>query len=99
MVCHNKLRGLAHLIQQICISTNIGDSAEVIGECGLIVDQPITEEKITNNLEQLVSLSKAELEQIGKKGRERIISNFTITKTLDQYQIIYKVASQKVRRK
>ena len=82
--------GEAMLVELPCISTNIGDSAEVIGECGLIVDQPITEEKITNNLEQLVSLSKAELEQIGKKGRERIISNFTITKTLDQYQIIYK---------
>jgi glycosyltransferase involved in cell wall biosynthesis len=72
-----------------CVVTNIGDSAQVLGECGSIIDMPITEEKITNNLIEMIKLSKVDLKKIGNKGRQRIIENFSIEQTLKKYQMLY----------
>jgi hypothetical protein len=50
---------------------------------------PITEEKITNNLIEMIKLSKVDLKKIGNKGRQRIIENFSIEQTLKKYQMLY----------
>jgi glycosyltransferase involved in cell wall biosynthesis len=81
--------GEAMLAELPCVVTNIGDSAQVLGECGSIIDMPITEEKITNNLIEMIKLSKVDLKKIGNKGRQRIIENFSIEQTLKKYQMLY----------
>ena len=81
--------GEAMLAKLPCVVTNIGDSAEVLGDCGSMVDLPITKEKIFKHLNDMIQLPKDDLIKIGKRGRQRILKNFTISKKIEEYHMLY----------
>jgi glycosyltransferase involved in cell wall biosynthesis len=78
----------AMLAELVCIATNVGDSSEILGECGSLI--------MANNIE---SLEQSVLEWlirdpdqracIGRASRERIASRYSIEKVANAYTTIY----------
>lgn len=62
-----------------CVVTNVGDSANIVGETGTVVPAGDIR-KLADMLLNLASLEPNEREKLGKKARERIISEFSIEK-------------------
>jgi glycosyltransferase involved in cell wall biosynthesis len=71
-----------------CVVTDVGDSAYIIGECGRIImagDMP----GLARAIYELLSLTKEELSQLGKKARNRVSENFEINHITNIYISMY----------
>ncbi|WP_456394137.1 glycosyltransferase [Nitratifractor sp.] len=57
-----------------CIATDVGDSALIVGECGIVI-APGSEEALVEGVEKMM---RSDLKQLGRCARERIVENFSI---------------------
>ena len=80
-----------------CIATDIGDSAWVVGESGLIVP-PRDDEAMGAALERLASLDTTGRRTLGAAGRARAIAHFDINDIAVQYRRLYASAVQRATR-
>ena len=71
-----------------CVATDVGDSALIVGDTGVIVP-PRDEQKLSTGIENLLSLSYEERRLLGKRARARIEENYTIDAIIDQYVKLY----------
>ena len=71
-----------------CVSTDVGDAKEIIGETGWILP-PSNSTLLAKSLDVALKNSQKELQEYGKKARERIISNFSIEVVKNQYISLY----------
>jgi glycosyltransferase involved in cell wall biosynthesis len=62
-----------------CVVTDVGDSAKIVGQTGLVI-KPDNEQDLANALLSLINLEQGERKDLGKKARERIISEFSVEK-------------------
>jgi glycosyltransferase involved in cell wall biosynthesis len=72
------------------VATNVGGNPEVVldGETGYIVPSHNPEE-MANKLLLLINDKKLR-QQMGFKGRERVIENFSIIETARKYEALYR---------
>jgi glycosyltransferase involved in cell wall biosynthesis len=68
-----------------CIATDVGDSARIIGDCGLIVPMR-NPEALAQGWEALI---KRGLGVVGELARSRITANFSLDRMCAQYQALY----------
>lgn len=80
-----------------CVATDVGDSAWVLGEGGLIAP-PRDAEAMGAALERLAGLDEAARRAIGAAGRARAIANFDINDIAVQYRRLYASAVERVTR-
>ena len=72
-----------------CIATNTGAASEIIGDTGIVVPCKNISE-LSNAILKIVKLDNNTLKLIGEKARERIRENFSLDKTLYEYERLYK---------
>ena len=77
-----------------CIATDVGDSAWVVGESGLIVP-PRDAEAMSAALERLAALDTDARRNLGALGRARAIAHFDINDIAVQYRRLYASALQR----
>jgi glycosyltransferase involved in cell wall biosynthesis len=71
-----------------CVVTDVGDSAAVVGETGIVVP-PRDSLALANGWKELLDMGVEKRKHLGKSARERIISNYSIEKIASQYEALY----------
>lgn len=73
-----------------CVTTNVGDSALIVGETGWIVP-PSDSVKLANALNESIAALADPKSWAARKqqARERIIKNFSLAKMVDAYQTLW----------
>lgn len=77
-----------------CVATDVGDSAMVVGDTGVIVP-PQDEVALVTGIEKLLAMSQEERRTLGTSARSRIESNYTLGEIVKQYTAMYKKLAQK----
>ena len=71
-----------------CVATDVGDSADIVGDAGLLVP-PGSPADMADALCELADLPPSERLARGNRGRKRIQDNFSIAKIVKQYEALY----------
>lgn len=80
--------GEAMACEKPAIVTDVGDSAYVVGDIGIVIPNDSIEH-LTKAMNFLLSKSKDELKVLGEKSRERVVQNFEIEKIHREYINLY----------
>ena len=71
-----------------CVTTNVGDAAEIVGDTGWVV-KPGDSQALSWALQESLLVSQAERDARGRKARLKIINKYSISSTVDNYIEIY----------
>ncbi len=71
-----------------CIVTDVGDSARIVGETGIVV-KPGDRKAFTDAMIRLIKMSPEERLGLGKLARNRIIKYFSLDLVIKQYEDMY----------
>jgi glycosyltransferase involved in cell wall biosynthesis len=71
-----------------CISTNIGESAYIIGSNGIVVDLN-TKDELFNAMKEVLSISIDERKIVGDLSRKRVESHFSLRRMIENFQDLY----------
>jgi glycosyltransferase involved in cell wall biosynthesis len=72
-----------------CVGTDVGDTAELIGDTGRTVP-PRKPGQLAGAAVKILSLPEGERRELGRKARERIMENFEIRKIADLYSQVWR---------
>jgi len=71
-----------------CIVTDVGDSALIVGDTGIIVP-PNHPEAIAEACITFLKLSQDQRKKLSNKARDRVLTHFTIKKMIESYHQLY----------
>lgn len=71
-----------------CIATDVGDSAWIVGDTGMVV-KPGDRKAFTAAMITLIKMSSEERLRLGKLARNRIIKHFSLKQVVKQYEDKY----------
>jgi glycosyltransferase involved in cell wall biosynthesis len=71
-----------------CVSTDVGDAALLVGETGKVVP-PQNSEALSEAIIDLLYLPQNQIEELGKKARQRIEENFGLEQMVTAYASLY----------
>ena len=71
-----------------CVSTNVGDSSNIIGNTGIIVP-PNNPEALAKAWLDLLVMTFEQRTDLGLKARKRIVDKFSISKVVEKYEKLY----------
>jgi len=71
-----------------CVVTDVGDSARIVGDTGIVVP-PGDADAMGEALLRLLSLPAQRRRELGKRGRQRIIDEFSIPRMVTATQAVY----------
>ncbi|MEM7025681.1 MAG: glycosyltransferase, partial [Pseudomonadota bacterium] len=74
-----------------CVTTDVGDSAWIVGTSGIVVP-PSNPEALAEGLGRLVALGPDGRRQLGEQARQRVIDNFEIDDIVSRYEGLYEEA-------
>jgi glycosyltransferase involved in cell wall biosynthesis len=69
----------------ICVTTDAGDAAQILGEHGIVVPCRRPDE-LARGLGRAVAMNREERTRIGGAARERVLQNFTMEDSVQQYE-------------
>jgi glycosyltransferase involved in cell wall biosynthesis len=75
-----------------CVTTDIGDSAWIVGDVGMVVP-PRDPDALADALGRLVALGRDGRRQLGAAARARVIEHFEVDDIVRQYQGLYERCS------
>jgi glycosyltransferase involved in cell wall biosynthesis len=75
-----------------CVSTNVGDAAQIIGDTGRIVPKGDAAELAAAIL-SLIGLGREERRRLGNRARIRIANNFSLKMVVSQFEELYRNAA------
>lgn len=73
----------------LCVVTNIGDSALIVGDSGIVIP-PKNIDELVKAWIKLVKMGPIGRKQLGRKARERIVNNFSLLKIVNNYEEMYR---------
>ena len=71
-----------------CVVTNVGDSAEIVGETGRVV-APGDMAALAQDIVEVLELSDEERQALGARARERVQARYRIGSVVRQYEEFY----------
>jgi len=71
-----------------CVVTDIGDSAAIVADCGVVVP-PADSGALAEAILELVNYSKSERSEIGRQARERVEHNYSLGEIAREYEKLY----------
>jgi glycosyltransferase involved in cell wall biosynthesis len=71
-----------------CVVTDVGDSAWLVGDFGIVV-QPCNHEALCEAGLKLLELGSAKRRSLGEKARKRIEDHFSIQMIVKKYEQLY----------
>ncbi len=71
-----------------CVATNVGDSALIVGDTGIIVP-PKDPAALAVGWRNILATSRAEREQLGLLARQRVEEKFSLTAVVKRYENLY----------
>ena len=71
-----------------CVATDIGDARFMIGDSGLVVP-PRDPQALADAVQQLLSLSPTQFNELQQAARQRIVENFSIESIAGRYQQLF----------
>jgi glycosyltransferase involved in cell wall biosynthesis len=71
-----------------CVATDVGDSADIVGDTGRIVP-PRQPEALARAIRELVELGREGREKLGKAARERVRERFELGNVVRKYEGLY----------
>jgi len=72
-----------------CVVTDVGDSALIVGDTGIVIPPKHIDELVKAWM-KLIKIGSASRKQLGQKARERIVNNFSLLKIINNYEEIYR---------
>lgn len=72
-----------------CVTTDVGDSALLVGDTGRVV-APDKPEALAAAWQSILSLTTSERTTLGERARERVLSKFPLAKCVDEYVTLYR---------
>lgn len=78
------------------VTTDVGDSAAVVGDTGIVVS-PSDPIALSDALAELLSLPRGELRALGRRARTRIADEFTVEAMARRYTDLYEELATSVR--
>jgi len=79
-----------------CVATSVGDSELIVDSSGILVP-PQDQSSLASGLIELLSLSKKERQDLGQRARDRIVENFNLKSSLNNYSNLYADSNPAVR--
>jgi glycosyltransferase involved in cell wall biosynthesis len=77
-----------------CVATKVGDVAEIIGDCGVVVP-PRDPEALAAGWERLVALGAEGRAAIGARARARIVENYDLAAVVRRFESLYEELVQR----
>lgn len=71
-----------------CVVTDVGDSAMLVGDCGVVVP-PGDSAALAKGLEQLIALTSSARRELGERARRRVADHFSLGHAVAQYERLY----------
>ena len=81
--------GEAMACERPCVATDVGDSAHVMGEYGIVVP-PRDSIALSNAILKVAAATKEQRSEVGRKLRNRVVEQFALPQIVDQYQQLYR---------
>jgi glycosyltransferase involved in cell wall biosynthesis len=72
----------------ICVATNVGDAAAIVGDCGFIVP-PRNAAALADAIAAVLDMQREERLDLGQKSRQRVQDHFCADAVVRQYQDLY----------
>lgn len=76
-----------------CVTTDVGDSAVIVGDTGRVVP-PRAPARLAQSWQEVLQMSLADKEALGVAARRRVEENFHLSETVRQYEELYREISQ-----
>ena len=71
-----------------CVATDVGDTAQLVGQTGRVVPSR-SSAALANGLLDLITLEPDERQKLGKAARERVRTHFELSVISRQYERVY----------
>ena len=71
-----------------CVVTDVGDSAQIVGNTGFVVKSSDTTDLVTKIM-KLINLNKSERSQLSINARNRVQSEYNISNIVKLYESVY----------
>jgi len=71
-----------------CVVTDVGDSAWVVGNTGIVIP-PRDPEALANAWKWLIDLGRAGRIKLGRAARERVLEKFSLAQVVENYEQLY----------
>ena len=73
----------------ICVVTNVGDSADIVGDSGIVI-KPSDPVELFDAWETILNLEEKDLKRLRKKARNRIQNLFDIQTIVIRFEEFYR---------
>ena len=70
-------------------ATSVGDSAEIVGDCGSVVP-PGNPEALATAIGEIVNIDSNARSALGRRARERIIERYSLARAVARYDALYR---------
>lgn len=71
-----------------CVVTSVGDSAEIVGDCGVVAD-PGNPEALAAGWKKILAMSSGDRGALSSRCRERIVRKYEIGAVTARYEVMY----------
>jgi glycosyltransferase involved in cell wall biosynthesis len=72
-----------------CVTTDVGDSAWIVGDAGIVVP-PRDPEALAEGMARLITTDLETRRQLGIRARARIAQNFGLNSAIERYHDLYR---------
>lgn len=75
-----------------CVTTDVGDSAFIVGDTGIVVP-PRDEDALKEGLRDMLERSTGERKTMGERAMKRVEAEFDLSTMVDRYTALYEMSS------
>lgn len=79
--------------ERVVVATDCGGVKEVIGDAGFLVppEDPL---QLANSIEKALNLNDSQKKELGKKARQRILDNYSLSSAIQKWLTLYKMPNK-----